>query len=201
MGSEKRGRRVVANVSVSLDGRVTGPDGDYDMGWVAMHAVSDTAREHLLRQTKDATTVVLGRKNYEGFGGFWPTVATNEEADPRDREYSGWLDSVEKVAISSTLQEATWQNSRVTDEDPAKVVSHLRREPGGDILVLASVSIIQALLAAGEVDRIIYHVAPEIVGGGRPLFTDDVPRSSWRLSESQATESGSIYLILDRVEE
>lgn len=75
--------------------------------------------------------------------------------------------------------------------------------PGGgrDILVLTSVSIIQALLAAGEVDRIIYHVAPEIVGGGRPLFTDDVPRSSWRLSESQATESGSIYLILDRVED
>lgn len=63
MGSEKRGRRVVANVSVSLDGRVTGPDGDYDMAFVVMHAVTDTAREHLLRQTKDATTVVLGRKN------------------------------------------------------------------------------------------------------------------------------------------
>lgn len=196
MGSEVRGRRVVANVSVSLDGRVTGPDGDYDMAFVVMHAVTDTAREHLLRQTKDATTVVLGRKNYEGFGGFWPTVATNEEADPRDREYSRWLDSVEKVAISSTLQEAPCdrRGSSQSGQPPA---------PGGgrDILVLTSVSIIQALLAAGEVDRIIYHVAPEIVGGGRPLFTDDVPRSSWRLSESQATESGSIYLILDRVED
>lgn len=198
MNYKDNGRRVVANVSISLDGRVTGPEGDFDMGWVARHAMTDTARKFLLRQTKEATTVVLGRKNYEGFGGFWPTVSPNEEADPRDREYSRWLDSVEKVAISTTLNEAPWQNSRVTDEDPAAVVSQLRKEQGEDIIVLASVSIIQALLRAGEVDRIIYHLTPEIVGGGRPLFTDDLPSSSWTLTESQQTESGSTYLVLDR---
>lgn len=200
MRNEKQDRRVVANVSVSLDGRVTGPEGDHDMSWVGMHAITDTARERLLQQKEEATTVVLGRKNYEGFAGFWPSVATNEEADPRDQEYSRWLDKVEKVAISTTLKEAAWDNSRVTDGDPVGVIRELRGEEGGDILVLSSISIIQTLLAAGEIDRMILHLAPEIVGGGRPLFEDHVPRSSWDLSDSQVTESGSVYLVWDRAD-
>lgn len=194
------GRRVVANISLSLDGRVTGPEGDYDMGWIARHAVSDIARERLLAQTREATTVVLGRKNYEGFGSFWPGVATDENADPRDRTYSQWLNSVEKVVISTTLEDAPWQNSRVTNTDPAEAICELRSQRGGDVIVLASVSVIQYLLDTGELDRLIIHLSPEIVGGGRPLFRDGIPASSWSLTELAATETGSVYLTYDKPE-
>jgi dihydrofolate reductase len=66
-------RKVVANISLSLDVRTTGPDGPYHMGWVVPHAVTDEARDRLVRMTDDATTVLLGRTNYQGFGGYWPT--------------------------------------------------------------------------------------------------------------------------------
>ncbi|MBT2226712.1 hypothetical protein [Nonomuraea sp. NEAU-A123] len=59
--------------------------------------------------------VLLGRKNYEGFGGFWPSVAKDDAADPRDRSFSEWLNAVEKVVFSSTLKEAPWENSRIVD--------------------------------------------------------------------------------------
>src|SRR6185503_5276049 len=92
-------RTVVANISLSLDGRVTGPAGEYDMGWIVPHAITDAARDHMLSVTSPATTALLGRKNYEGFGGYWPSVAGNEEADPRDRAFSRWLNGVEKIVF------------------------------------------------------------------------------------------------------
>ncbi|MEV0569101.1 hypothetical protein [Dactylosporangium sp. NPDC050588] len=87
-------RTVVGNITLSLDGRIAGRGGPYDMGWIVPHAVTDESRSHMLRVTGPATTALLGRVNYEGFGGFWPAVAGNPEADPKDREFSRWLDAV-----------------------------------------------------------------------------------------------------------
>ncbi len=60
------GRTVVASISLSLDGRVNGPGGDYDMSWIVRHALTDVAREHMVKVTSTATTALLGRKNYQG---------------------------------------------------------------------------------------------------------------------------------------
>jgi hypothetical protein len=62
-------RTVVGNISLSLDGRVTGRSGDSDMSWVAQHAISNASREFMVRVTSPATTALLGRENYQGFGG------------------------------------------------------------------------------------------------------------------------------------
>ncbi len=101
-------RRVVGNVSLSLDGRMNGPGGPYDMGWIVRHAVTPAARAHLLRVSATATTVLLGRRNYEGFAGYWPAVADDEAADPSDRAFSWWLNEVDKVVFSTTLIDSPW---------------------------------------------------------------------------------------------
>src|SRR5262245_17363344 len=139
-------RVVVGNISLSLDGRVAGPGGEYDMRWIVPHAITDTARDHMITVTTPATTVLLGRKNYQGFGGYWPAVADDDSADPRDRAFSKWLNAVEKIVFSSTLQAATWENSRIVTADPATLVEELQRQEGGDIIVLASSSVIKSLL-------------------------------------------------------
>jgi dihydrofolate reductase len=198
MSSPTTGRTVVANISMSLDGRVTGPGGDFDMSWVVGHAVTDTARGLMTRMTETATTALLGRKNYEGFGGYWPAVAGDETADPRDRAYSRWLDRVEKVVFSTTLTEPTWQNSRIVGEDPVAEVERLRKQPGGDIVVLSSRSIIAALLAADAVDRLWINLCPELSGGGMRLFDEATPRSSWALADLASSDSGAIWLTYDR---
>jgi dihydrofolate reductase len=194
-------RTVIANISLSLDGRTSGPGGEYDMGWIVPHAITDTARDHMVNVTSPATTVLLGRKNYEGFGGFWPSVADNTEADPRDRAFSKWLNSVEKIIFSSTLKDATWENSRIVDEDPAAVVKELKQQSGGDIIVLASGSIIKRLLEADALDCLSITLCPEVAGGGACLFEDGLPPSSWALRQSTVTESGAICLLYNRVRE
>jgi len=193
-------RTVTANIALSLDGRINGPGGMYDMGWIAPHAVTDEARDHMVAVTSPATTAVLGRRNYEGFAGFWPSVADDEAADPRDRTFSRWLNEAEKVVVSTTLTESPWTGTRLTAEEPAAVVAALRQEPGGDIVVLASASVIRALLAADEVDRLSITLCPETVGGGERLFDDGaLPAGSWTLTSSTPTSSGALCLLFDRI--
>src|SRR5690242_20899184 len=133
MTGQPRDRIVTGNICLSLDGRVTGPAGEQDMGWIVPHALTDESRAHLLKITSTATTALLGRKNYQGFASFWPAVAEDEEADPRDQAFSRWLNAVEKVVFSGTLQHADWHNSRIATADPAATVRQLRKQPGGDI--------------------------------------------------------------------
>lgn len=192
-------RTVVANISLSLDGRTTGPGGDYDMSWIVPHAVTDSTRNNMIAVTSLATTVLLGRKNYQGFGSYWPLVADNEAADPRDRAFSSWLNSVEKVVFSSTLKNATWENSRIANADPAAVVRDLKQQTGGNIIVLASGTIIKRLLEADALDCLSITFCPEVAGSGARLFEDGLPASSWTLRQSIATESGALCLLYDRI--
>lgn len=198
-GNQAAGRTVIGSISLSLDGRVAGPGGEYDMSWIVPHATTDGAREHMVKVTSTATTALLGRKNYQGFGSYWPAVADDEEADPRDRAFARWLNDVEKIVFSRTLEEADWHNARIATASPANAVRQLRGEPGGDIIVLASASVIRDLLEAGELDRLSITLCPELPGGGARLFRDGPAGSSWSLTSMASTESGAICLLYDRI--
>ena len=198
MTAQTSHRRVVATITLSLDGRVSGTGGDYDMGWIVPHALTDGARDHMVAVASPATTVLLGRKNYEGFGSYWPNVEDDEDADTRDRAFSAWLNETEKIVFSTTLTEATWQNSRIVNDDPSAVVAQLEQQAGGDIIVLASGSIIRALLHADAIDQLSITLCPELPGGGARLFDDELPPTAWRLRHSASTDSGAICLLYDR---
>ena len=191
-------RRVVANIAVSLDGCYQGPGGPMDMGWLMPYAVSDISRDHLTALWQPATTALLGRTNAEGFFGYWPTVADDEKADPRDRAYGEWMRDTEKVVLSSTLDEAPWSNARIFDEPAAQVVDRLQEEEGGDIVVFSSASVIKALLAADRVDRLSFTMFPEILGGGSRLLESGLPTSKWTPVHGATGEHGVVSLSYDR---
>ena len=121
------------------------------------------------------------------------------DADPRDRAVARWLNEAEKVVVSRTLTEASWARSRVVADDPAEVVRRLRKADGGDIVVLASASVIRALLEAGELDRLSITLCPELVGAGARLFGDGPAGSSWSLAEVTPTGSGALCLRYDLI--
>ena len=192
-------RTIIGNISLSLDGRVTGPGGEYDMSWIVPHAITNVARDHMISVTKPATTALLGKKNYMGFGSYWPQVADDETADPHDRAFSKWLNSVEKIVFSTSLKEATWENSRIVDADPVTVVAKLQKQSGGDIIVLASSSILKSLLRADALDCLSITLCPEVAGGGARLFENGLPATSWSLRQSKISESSALCLLYDRV--
>ena len=198
MTEQTGGRRVVTNMSLSLDGRYAAPDNPADMRWVMPYAVTDVARDHLTSLWRPATTALLGRVNAEGFLGFWPTVIGMAGADPRDEAFARWLVDTGKVVLSSTLGAAPWERTTVVDKPAAEVVADLRAAEGGDILVLSSASVIKALLAADQVDRLALTVFPVFLGGGPRLFDDGLPAGRWPLTSQQAGEHGTLALVYAR---
>jgi dihydrofolate reductase len=192
-------RRVTANLTLTLDGRYHGPGGAADMGAILPYATTEVARRHLTRIWESATTAVLGRRNAEGFLGFWPSVAADENADPRDRGYAKWLVDAEKVVFSTTLTAAPWDRARVVNAPAADVVAQLKAAGSGDILVNSSASVIKPLLAADLMDRLYLMICPEIAGGGARLFEDGLPASKWRLTHQETGELGELAVVYDRV--
>ena len=198
MTEQTADRRVVTNIALSLDGHYATPD-PRDMGWVMPYAVTDVARDHLASLWESATTALLGRVNAEGFLGFWPTVIGMEGADPRDEGFAKWLVDTDKVVLSTTLREAPWERTTIIDKSTAEAVADLKATDGGDILVLASASVIKALLAADAVDRLALTVFPVFLGGGPRLFDDGLPAGRWSLVSQTAGEHGTLALVYDRV--
>lgn len=88
MSTRDQHRQVDANLTITLDGRLTGPGGNEDMGWVVPHVFTDPVRDLLDRSISTVTTAVMASVNAEGYAVVWPPVADDREADDRDRAFS-----------------------------------------------------------------------------------------------------------------
>lgn len=197
--TESTGRRVVANLALTLDGAYHGAGGPDDFALIAPYAVTDVARDHMARFVSTATTAVLGRVNAEGFLGFWPTVIGAEGVDPRDEAYAKWLVTTEKVVLSTTLTEPPGKNLRIHNEPADDVIAKLQETGVGDILVNSSPTVIKQLLAADAIDRLELLVVPEIAGGGARLFEDGLPATRWTIARHEVGDQGEMSLTYDRV--
>jgi dihydrofolate reductase len=137
--------------------------------------------------------------NAEGFLGYWPTVANDENADPRDRAYAKWLVETEKVVFSSTLATSPWERTQIVNAAPQQVLVDLMGQGSGEILVNSSPSIIKPLLGADLIDRLFLMITPEIAGGGARLFDDGVPGTKWSLEHHETGTLGEMAVIYDRI--
>ncbi|MFF0739112.1 dihydrofolate reductase family protein [Streptomyces sp. NPDC004111] len=191
-------RRVTANLTLSLDGYHQGPTGPGDFSMFAPYTTSETARRQLARTWEGATTALFGRVNAEVSLGYWPSVAEDGDADPRERAYGQWLADTEKVVFSTTLTEMPWAHTHVVNAPVPDIVAELKVTGEGDIVVNSSLSLVQPLLAADLIDRLHLLVLPQVVGAGQRLFESDPPTSKWKLTHREKGELGESAMVYDR---
>ena len=172
-------RTVVVYELVSLDGVAERPDGFIDT-W---DEVMDANLAAVIA-TQDA--VILGRRSHDEWADYWPTSTTEP--------FATFINAVTKHVVTSTPLEHEWANATAVDGDLVEVVRELKERPGGEIGVHASISVVQALLAADVVDELKLLIAPTIVGSGRRLL-DGVP--AIRLEAIRSTMSPSGHLLVD----
>ncbi|RZS41307.1 dihydrofolate reductase [Herbihabitans rhizosphaerae] len=186
----ERTRRIVAWAGLSLDGYTSGPNGPAHDTWLHEQAMREEILAYFEGVWRGADTALTGRTNYEGFHSVWPGITRDPATDPRTRDLGRWLDSVEKVVVSRTLEHAPWENSRIA-RDLEQEVRALKQAEGRDVLVLNSASVIQALLRADLLDELRFFVAPVLLGGGLRLWPDGIAETSWRLTETTTLAHGS----------
>lgn len=129
--------------------------------------------------------LLLGRRTYEDFAGFWPQQT--------DNPFTEVLNKTQKYVASTTLTEPLpWENSTLLQGDAADAVAELKKEPGPDLAVLGSGVLIQSLMARDLVDEYVLLVHPLVLGSGRRLFADGIPPAAFRLVDSVTTTTGVV---------
>jgi dihydrofolate reductase len=172
-------RKVVAYELVSLDGVAEAPD-----QFIAEWDSAMGANLFAIIGAQDA--VIMGRRSYEEWAAFWP----GSEIEP----FATFINGVTKYIATSSPLEPEWANSTVIDGDLADFVRGLKDQPGGDIGVHASISVVQSLLGAGVVDELRLVIAPAVVGIGRRLLDTLAPI---RLEPIRNAVSPSGHLLID----
>jgi dihydrofolate reductase len=181
---------------VTLDGVMQAPgradedtrDGFADGGWAAVRTDEVLGRAMGERMTCGGP-LLLGRRTYEDFAGYWPRQ--------RDNPFTPVLDATTKYVASQTLREPLpWRNSALLDGDAAGAVAALKAQPGPGIGVLGSGELVRTLMAHDLIDEWLLLIHPIVLGRGRRLFADGGPPSALRLTSSTATPTGVIMATL-----
>ncbi|MBV9605710.1 MAG: dihydrofolate reductase family protein [Solirubrobacterales bacterium] len=173
-------RNVVAGVMISLDGVVEAPE-----AWTGPYFGPDLGQE-VGSTMAQADTMLLGRKTYETFAASFASQSGG---------MADVMNSTPKLVASTTLKEATWQNSTLIGGDLAAELRRLKEQEGKNINISGSGTLIRSLLRDGLLDELRLIVFPVVVGSGARLFDGYDGRLGLTLAESKSFETGVVSLV------
>jgi len=175
--------RIVVTEFVSLDGVMEDPggsEGSEHGAWTFEFDRGEDGDRFKLEELREAEAQLLGRVTYEGFAAAWPSM--EDEAGFAEK-----MNSMPKYVFSSTLREASWNNSTILSGDLAEAVGKLKEEIDGTILVAGSAQLVQGLVEHDLLDELRLMVFPVLLGSGKRLF-----EATGRTRRLRATESGTV---------
>jgi dihydrofolate reductase len=189
-------RKVIVNEWMSLDGVVQSPiypdedaSGGFRHGGWHKRYLEEVAMKWAVANIAGAGGFLFGRRTYDVFAAHWPKAATEEQPLARP------LNQLPKYVASRTLVEPlAWEHARLLRGDVGEAVAALKREPGGDLLLIGSTQLACTLLERGLVDELRLMIDPILLGGGKRYFPDDGALRRFRLTDSQATATGVLIV-------
>jgi dihydrofolate reductase len=182
--------KIVVTEFISLDGVVEAPGGGEDYkhaGWTFEIDRGEEGDKFKLDELVEAEAQLLGRVTYEGFAAAWPAMEDGAG-------FAKKMNSMPKYVVSSTLREASWENTTILSGDLPDEVAKLHREIDGTILVAGSAQLVQGLLEHGLVDELRLMVFPVLLGEGKRLFGDVSEKKPLRLTDSKTLGDGIALL-------
>ncbi len=188
-------RKVVVLEQISLDGVIQSPGGREEDtsggfvygGWVGPY--SDDVLETVMKmQMNMPFDLLLGRKTFEIWAGYWP-----QHAD----EWPG-VKTATKYVASNTMTCHEWQPSVFLSGDIAGQVTKIKQQQGPDLHVWGSGNLNQTLIKHDLVDAFRLIIYPVTLGGGKRLFGDGTIPAAFRLTESKVTSKGVIVVNYER---
>lgn len=181
-------RKVIVSNMVTLDGFLAGPNGEID--W---HSVNDEFNDFAVAQLNAVDTLLFGRVTYELMASYWPTEAAIKD----DAVVADKMNTLNKVVFSRTLDKVgwdKWNNARLVKTNIAAEISKLKQQPGKDMVIFGSGTIVSTLGQAGLIDLYRIFVVPVILGKGKPQFTDIANPIKLKLADTKTFKTGVVFL-------
>ena len=186
-------RRIIASAHLSLDGVMQGPgsakedpsDG-FDLGgwtWQFSDDKAGAAVMGMVGSLDRPNDLLLGRRTYDIFAGYWPHA-------PADSQFGPAFTKASKYVLTHGNQEFHWANShKLRSVDELKKVT---AGEGPDIVLWGSSTLYPLLLEANLIDGLNLLIYPIILGKGKKLFGDTSHPVTMKLASSEAAKSGVI---------
>lgn len=176
-------RKIIAGEFISVDGVVHEP-GEWSMKYFTPEVGATIGA---VMSSCDA--MLMGRHQYEQWSEYWPDKTDTD--DP----FAGYINSVRKYVVSSTLNEVTWNNSVLIDgSNAAKEIAELKAQPGKDIAISGSITLMETLMQDGLLDEMQLILYPVVVGSGRRIFEKVSGTIPLKLVETRPLGDGPVLL-------
>ena len=172
-------RKIVAGLWLSVDGVMETPE-----KWTGSYG-SDEVGQAIGAQMGSGDAMLLGRRTYETFAAAF-AGQNNPMADR--------MNGTPKFVVSTTLKSADWENSTLIKGDPLAEITKLKQQPGKNIVISGSATLVRWLLQHRLLDELNLMVPPIVVGHGRRLFEDSDPEVRLKLLHSQPFSNGVLSL-------
>ena len=182
-------RKVIVFNQVSLDGYFT--DDNNDMSWAHKH--DPEWLDFVNGNAQGGGEALFGRKTYELMASYWPTPMAQQQAPIVAKA----MNEMPKTVFSTTLQVATWRNTRLVKEGLAAEVRRMKEAAGPDIVIMGSGSIVAQLAQEGLIDEYQLVVNPIVLGQGRTLFEGLRKKQALRLTGNRVFQNGNVLLIYE----
>jgi dihydrofolate reductase len=181
-------RKIIVLSFITLDGVMQAPGGPEEDtsgafkygGWVVPYF--DKAAGKVMKKQMKPADLLLGRKTFEIFAGYWPE---------HEYEWPG-INDVTKYVMSKTMKKSDWKNTVFLKS--LADIKKLKKQKGSDIQVHGSGELIQLLLKNDLVDELWLKIFPLTLGKGKKLFNNGTIPAAFTLIESLVTPSGVIMV-------
>jgi dihydrofolate reductase len=198
VSNNKKGRKIIAALQVSVDGSIEGPNGEMD--W-AMAEDEDSWKD-IFEMLSHIDTLILGRRMYPGYEQYWLAVLANPDgvlpfsgrvASKNEIDYARFADRTPHIVLSKTLDKVSWKTTRIVRD--VEEIRRLKQQSGKDIYAVGGATLVSSLMNLGLIDEIQLLVNPLILGGGKALFKDVKDRQTLKLVQAKPLKSGKVSLI------
>jgi dihydrofolate reductase len=182
-------RKIIVSEFVTLDGVMEDPGGSEKTkrgGWAFQFERGPEGDKFKLDEVMESEAMLLGRITYKGFAEAWPA---------REGEFADKMNNMPKYVVSTTLKKAEWANTKVINNNIVEEIAKIKAQPGGDILVAGSRTLVDTLMQHKLVDEYRLMVYPVILGNGKRLFEDGSNRIALKLTEARPIGDGILILI------
>jgi len=173
---------------VSLDGYFCDPRGDMRFA----HKPLDDAewQEFVAENAAGSGVLVFGRTTYDMMAAWWPTAAA-AKAMP---EVAAQMNGASKIVFSRTLTSAHWNNTTLIKTDLVRTINQMKAEPGPDMAILGSGSVVTQLAARGLIDTIQIVVNPVALGAGKAFLAGLRQPLNLTFTHARTFGNGSVVL-------
>ncbi|HEY6276298.1 MAG TPA: dihydrofolate reductase family protein [Streptosporangiaceae bacterium] len=186
-------RSITVTMWVTLDGVVQGlgrPDedtrGGFTHGGWGPRYTDEVMGQEMAKAMAKPGDMLFGRRTWQDFITAWGRLTDGNPVTTQ-------MNAATKYVVSRTLEDAdAWQNSILLRGDAVGAVAELKAQPGGDLGIIGSVSLVRSLHAAALIDRYTLLIHPLTLGSGSRLFEGPAPLAEFELTGSVATTKGVI---------